>query len=408
MIQIFQKTFGQYVVIIIIALIILLLYYNIIKDDKKEHLINLPYESSSWNRNKCDYLLSKTLEDELNKHNINRSNTNWNIYFPCGYDEIDKEINEMPVVNNAKYFIIDNSDKLVAKEWLWQNIVNHYGINIARNMMPNSYILYNEHEMVRFNKEYDQNKIYIMKKNIQRQEGLKITNSKDEILAGQNQDYVLVQELLQNPYTISGRKTNMRFYILVLCNNGEINVYVHKDGFMYYTKELFKKNSIEFDPNITTGYIDRQIYIDNPLTHDDLRKYLDDSNRTNLVEVEQEIKKQGLKISEVYFNRIYHLLRSVFMAFVGKICTLDKFSNNVLFQLFGVDIAVDDTLNPMIMEINKGPDMGAKDERDSELKHGVMGDILNVIGTTNSETTRIPKFIRILDVKKGIINKTDI
>ena len=38
------------------------------------------------------------------------------------------------------------------------------------------------------------------------------------------------------------------------------------------------------------------------------------------------------------------------------------------FQIFGADIAPDENLNVTIMEINKGPDIGFKDERDGNLK----------------------------------------
>ena len=233
---------------------------------------------------------------------------------------------------------------------------------------------------------------------------MKITNSKDEIIHGDEKGFVLVQELLQNPYTISGRKTNMRFYVLVICHNKQVNVFVHNDGFMYYTKQLFIKGSLETGPNITTGYIERQVYVDNPLTHGDLRKYLDDPVRKNLLPVEKNIREQNLKISKVYFDRIYDLLRNVFIAFVGKICKNQKFSDNVMFQLFGVDVAVDNNLNPMIMEINKGPDLGAKDKRDSQLKHGVVRDMLNVIDIIKYDSHTHNKFIKILDTKSGLIN----
>ena len=33
--------------------------------------------------------------------------------------------------------------------------------------------------------------------------------------------YVVVQELLQDPYTISGRKINLRVYVLVVKNNNK-------------------------------------------------------------------------------------------------------------------------------------------------------------------------------------------
>jgi hypothetical protein len=91
---------------------------------------------------------------------------------------------------------------------------------------------------------------------------------------------------------------------------------------MYYTKDKFVKGSKEEGPNITTGYIDRQVYIDNPLTHQDLKTYLDSVRPLNPVET--NIKNQGMKISDVYFSKIYHLLREVFESFIGKVCSKAK------------------------------------------------------------------------------------
>jgi len=397
--NLFDRTFGEYLTILSIVLIIIILYNIFTKG--YEHMSDV-YNSSStrWSRNTCNYLMNSTLEDELKSNNITYSKDNWNLYFPCAYDEIDKEISQMPVVEGAKYFIIDTSDIMVAKEWLWRCIVVHYGLDKAKTMIPMSYVLNDDVDMQRFSNDFNGTRIYIMKKNIQRQEGLKITNSKDDILNGKSQGYVVVQELLQDPYLISGRKTNMRFYVLVVCYNGQITVYVYNDGFMYYTKDPFVKGSLETAPNITTGYIDRQVYVDNPLTHNDLKTYLDNPNRENLYNVEKGVREQGIKISHVYFDRIYSLLKDVFMAFVGRICKLKQFNNNTMFQLFGVDIAVNDNLNPMIMEINKGPDLGAKDERDSKLKHGVVKDTLNLIGAIDNSyySNYVNGFIKILDV----------
>jgi hypothetical protein len=406
-----EKNFGECITIFIFTLIILAAYYLFTYNKTQEHFINEvrgPTDTNHWNRNKCDYILGDTYEDELVKHGITKSNNKWNLYFPCGYDETQKEIEQMPVVKSAKYFVIDSCDEMVAKEWLWINVKKHYGINTAKTLMPNSYVLYDQLEIKRFENEYDPSKIYIMKKNIQRQEGLKITQNKNEILKGFKDNYVVVQELLQNPYLISGRKTNMRFYVLVVCKENELNVYVHKDGFMYYTKAQFVKNSLDEDPNITTGYIERKVYEENPLTHDDLRYYLDNESRKGLLPTEKYIRSQGLKVSQICFNRIYHLLQTVFMSFVGRICKPNKLSKNLTFQLFGVDIAVDDELGCSIIECNKGPDMSAKDQRDSELKHEVVQDIFNLTGVVNNPKLRAHKFIRILDVKDGVIQETDL
>jgi hypothetical protein len=224
------------------------------------------------------------------------------------------------------------------------------------------------------------------------------TNNKDEILKGFSDQYVVAQELLSDPYLIRDRKTNMRFYLLLVCQNNEVSAYVHNDGFMYYTKVPFIKNSKEFAPNVTTGYIERWIYKVNPLTHSDFRNYLDDHNR-ELVLSEKELIKNNTnnqkisentnnqKISNVVFSRIYELLKKVVIAVQHTVCQGTHLQNNITFQLFGVDIAVSDSLEPKIIEINIGPNLGTHDGRDSEIKHTIVRDIfkvLKIVPDTNS------------------------
>lgn len=350
---------------------------------------------STWNRNKCPYLVGKTYEDVFKDFNIKKDETNWDVYLPCNYDDPNKEISEMPVLAGKKYFIVGGGDSIVAKDFLWKYVVDYYGISRAREMLPYSYLLGDAEDLDRFDKEYEFSKLYIMKKNIQRQEGLKITKSREDVLEGGiKHGYVIAQELLQDPYTINGRKTNMRFYVLVLCTDGKTNVYVYKNGFMYYTTEKFIKGSTETGPNITSGFVSRDVYVDNPLTHDDLRKYLDDPNRKNLLPAEKEIKNNGSKISQVYFQRIYKLIRDIFVAFTGKLCIQNKLSENITFQLFGVDIAVDDKLNVKMMEVNKGPSLDSKDQRDGELKYNVVKDVFKLVGVI--DTNEKNDFIKII------------
>jgi hypothetical protein len=417
-----QFTFSQCILIVLLALIFLIIFHYIkqytsksllsdfTSSDTSEHMINIePINSDTltkWNRNECKYMMNDTLSNVLNANNIKQSNDNWDLFFPCGYDEINKEIEQLPVKENGKYFIIDNIDLMTAKEWLWLNVLKHHGITKTLTMMPQTYVLYHEQDMKRFNEDYNTSKIYIMKKNIQRQEGLKISNDKDEINNGYKKNgYVLAQELLQDPYMISKRKTNMRFYVLILCKQGDMEVYVYNDGFMYYTKDFFKKGDTSTETNITTGYIDRKIYEENPLTHKDFMVYLDKSER-DLSIIEQHIRSQGLVLSQIVFHRIYALLVDIFFSFTGIICQMKKIYNNIKFQLFGVDIAVNDQLYPMCMEINKGPDMGAKDDRDSNLKHGVITDLMRIIKSVDENKFTEPNgFIKILDVGNGVMNK---
>jgi hypothetical protein len=365
------------IILIVIIIIIIII--------KKFITLYEHFQSSlKWSSQKYCYL-SETLQNILNEQNIYYTNidNNWNMYIPCNYESINEEYNSVPKKDGAIYFFIDDADYMIAKEELWKNIVKKYGKPQAITLMPNSYVLDNEENINQFKNEFSDDKIYIMKRNIQRQEGLKITNSLNDILNtikndNSNYKYMLIQELLQNPYLISGRKINLRIYVLVVCQGDSMEIYMYNNGFMYYTAKLFVKNSTESGPNITTGYIDRKVYAENPLTHEDFKLYLDNNKRT-LTKSESNILYNHGSLSKYTFNNIENLIRKVFISYSDVIGRNKKLFLNKKFQLFGADVAISDDLNAQIMEINKGPDLGAKDKRDSELKHNLVRDIFNIV-----------------------------
>lgn len=334
-----------------------------------------------WKRaNQCNYKMGATLKKILKENNIKQTTSeDWTIYIPCTYNSITKEINKIkPTKKEQRVFVVNNADQLAGKNMIWENIAKSYGNEVASQLMPRTYILNKEADMTRFKKEYNNNNIYILKKNIQRQKGLQITKNKNEILEAKEKGYVIVQEILQHPYCVDGRKINMRFYLLLVCQKNEISAYVHKEGFMYYTRVKYKEGNMDKENIITTGYIEREVYEKNPLTHGDFRKYLDDGNR-KLNDKELKIVCEEKKISDVVFDAIYELLKVIIIAVKHIACVGSHIQESLSFQLFGADIAINKQLKPQLMEINKGPDMGAKDERDNEIKYNVMTDVFKVL-----------------------------
>ena len=75
-----------------------------------------------------------------------------------------------------------------------------------------------------------------------------------------------------------------------------------------------------------------------------------------------------------------------------QLCQLKNLSNNMMFQLFGIDIIFDNKLNPYLLEFNKGPDMSPKNEMDRQIKTKVqedMFDLVNLIKSPNNEFRQI-------------------
>jgi len=269
---------NYYVIIIGFILLALILIYTIRSDINKKK--RLESECVYIKRTSCDYKSSPSLLEFFDNNGIvngyadftNDIDIKRKIFIPCTYDDLEKEIKEMEKTTDNFYMIINKCDLFVGKNYLWNFLKTHYGKNVTK-YVPKSYITYNFESMEELKKDYSKDNLYIMKKNVQRQEGIRITNDLNILTDGVKDEYIIIQELLQNPFLINGRKINLRVYVLVVIKDDTCSTYIYTNGFMYYTPKPFVKGSMDLDRNVTTGYIDRKIYEENPLTHDDFRAY---------------------------------------------------------------------------------------------------------------------------------------
>jgi hypothetical protein len=81
---------------------------------------------------------------------------------------------------------------------------------------PSTYILNDKSDFNKLINDFDDSKLYILKKNLQRQKGCTITNNIEYVQTALQNKYVVCQELLQNPFLISGHKINLRLYMLII------------------------------------------------------------------------------------------------------------------------------------------------------------------------------------------------
>jgi hypothetical protein len=84
-------------------------------------------------------------------------------------------------------------------------------------------------------------------------------------------------------------------------------------------------------------------------------------------------------------------MNKIIKAISKKVCQKDGLKKHTLFQLFGSDVAPTADLDAYLMEINKGPDLDAKDERDKKVKTRVQEDIFKVV-----DGEKDTRFVRVL------------
>lgn len=321
--------------------------------------------------------LPKAIKYALDKRKMKKvTDEPWEYYLPCGYTNCENNVLKLKNEKTGKkIFMIDGCDWLASKIGLWEILDEVFGES-ATKIMPKTFILYTDDDINEFKEHYAKKKLenkktkFIVKNSYrQRQEGLKLKDNIKSIIENSKKKFNLVQDFLEDPYIISGRKINLRYYLLIICKDNKIEGWLYNDGFVYYTPKDFKKNSMDFNRCITTGYINRKIYENNPLTIKDFHKL---------------IGKKSIK----WNKKVDELFNKTIEALSKYICKNKKVKHLTKFQIFGPDIAPSDKLIPSLMEINKGPDLGFKDERDGNLKKQMIDDMFKVIEGSSQNTFR--------------------
>ena len=323
---------------------------------------------------KCDkFVINKIVKEFLNNNNIKRTynyNDNWLLFMPCTYNNIEKELIVINNVNNKLLFGVHGCDLIVSKNNIWKLLENKYGRNEAINIMPETYILSNKNHMEMFKKTYNPNNVYIMKKNIQRKKGLLLTSNYNLITNNDDDKFRIVQKYMKNTFMINKRKLNLRIYLLIVVKNNKLTSYYYKNGKCIYTNKDYN-NSLELEENITSLNMDVSIYKKNPFDLFELCKYLGNDKYLILL---NNLKNNLKKLENCYKNIILKL-------------NINN-NNNTYFQLFGLDYIFSKELDVYLLELNKGPDMSSKNDKDYILKSRVYEDLFNLVNIVEDKSEK--------------------
>ena len=345
------------------------------------------YFKNKINYYRCDEKKLGTITENIfNDFNIFKDNKDWDVYIPCGYNNVENELLKIEINNknnDSKYiFGINGCDSIVSKNKIWESLVSCYGRKKASSLMPESYVLNNKDDMDNFKKEFNSNNIYILKKNVQRKEGLKLSSNLDYILQAKNDQYRVVQKYLTNLYLINKRKVNLRIYLLIVIKDNTIFFYMSNLGKCIYTNKDYNDNNFDFESNITSYNLDMTVYKTHPRNFDELFEFI--NNKSNNEEK-----------SKVLSNNIYNLLKDICICLSNNIYQSDNIKNTTTFQLFGIDIIFDKNMKPYLLEFNKGPDMIPRDDIDQKMKTNVQMDMFEIVGLLDKKNNKDNSFFSI-------------
>ena len=316
----------------------------------------------------------------------------------------DPELNENPinkkikteelVITEKKYMVLYKAYKnlplCLSGPMLYNNVIRSKlfdNTNIIwklmkQDRMPETYCLPRDYDIISEKvKELDLNDIknLWLVKPVASSRGRGIRLLTDEESLPKKNKYI-VTHYIYNPHLINGKKYDLRLYLLVT-GYTPIKVYLFDNGLARFCSEKY-----DLDPEkMQDKYIHLTNYSINKTSenfemNDSVDKEFGD--KWTLHTLKKHFENNGLN-----YNKVWEKIKDIIVKVVLSVSDIAiplikqfELSSTNLFELYGVDILLDETLTPWLMEVNLNPSLNCDSQLDLKVKSHVLTDIFNIIG----------------------------
>ncbi|XP_056455926.1 probable tubulin polyglutamylase TTLL9 isoform X2 [Gadus chalcogrammus] len=175
----------------------------------------------------------------------------------------------------------------------------------------------------------------------------------------------VAQRYIENPYLISGRKFDLRVYVMVT-SYIPLKAWLYRDGFARFSNTRFSLSSID----------DQYVHLTNVAVQKTAPDY--DPEKGCKWQIQQLRRYLTAKHSRETVETLFKEIDNIFirsLLSVQKVIINDKHC----FELYGYDILLDDCLKPWLIEVNASPSLTASSQEDYEMKCRVLEDTLHVV-----------------------------
>lgn len=234
--------------------------------------------------------------------------------------------------------------------------------------------------------EHDPNKLWIVKPNkLSRGRGIYLIKEFDQL----ENDEGIVSEYVDNPLTVNGHKFDLRIYVVVT-SFYPLRIYVYREGLARFATEKYSKEASQSNlyVHLTNYSINKKnrSFKGKTKLPDDTLPY-----KWSLTAFFERLKSCGVDV-DLIWEQIYDLIIKSILSSERYISyyTKEKFTKcNRSFEIFGYDVMIDDTLKPVLMEINLSPSLSLESKMDIKLKTKLITEMFNMYGFRKLSTATL-------------------
>jgi len=197
--------------------------------------------------------------------------------------------------------------------------------------------------------------------------------------------HVVVSRYIDNPLLIDGFKFDLRFYVLVT-SFSPLRIFFYNEGLGRFCTEKYQAPANE-SSTLLAHLTNTSLNCKSGTFH--VSEDPGVQNQGHLwawSAVASLLASHGVDV-DMLMKRIYDLtIKTIASVQDEVLASMHKYnvpSKDNCFQLFGLDVMVDDTLKPWLMEVNGNPCLEPFCSMETTIKAKLIGDMLRVLGFVN-------------------------
>ncbi|XP_052753963.1 tubulin monoglutamylase TTLL4-like isoform X4 [Galleria mellonella] len=267
------------------------------------------------------------------------------------------------------------------KDRLWRNLQKlaaKYGVN-EFGIMPKTYVLPHDLKLLKhdWEKHAANNEKWIIKPPASaRGTGIKVVSRWTQI---PKKRPVVVQRYVSKPYLINGNKFDMRLYVLVTSVH-PLRIYLYKDG-------LARFASVKYNDELTS-LNDRYMHLTNYSINRLSKNYTPnedfaacEGHKWTLQTLFHYLKTEKNVDTDALWDSLKDLVIKTIISGEASISSLTKAnitSRYNCYELFGIDVLLDEDLKPWLLEVNISPSLHSASPLDIHVKGPLVCTVLNI------------------------------
>ncbi|CAH0731991.1 unnamed protein product, partial [Brenthis ino] len=266
------------------------------------------------------------------------------------------------------------------KDRLWRNLqklASKYGVS-EFGIMPKTYVLPHDLKILKhdWEKYAANNEKWIIKPPASaRGTGIKVVSRWTQI---PKKKPVVVQRYVSKPYLINGSKFDLRLYVLVTSIH-PLRIYLYKDG-------LARFASVKYNDELSS-LNDRYMHLTNYSINRLSKSYTPnedfaacEGHKWTLQTLFQYLKTEQKVDVDTLWENIKDLVIKTIICGEASISSLTKAnvtSRYNCYELFGIDVLLDQDLKPWLLEVNISPSLHSASPLDTHVKGPLVAAVLN-------------------------------